>query len=177
MPSGSITIYKLIILYTLSKVETPLPPSIISDYITSHDYTNYFTLQNALGELLEADLIREESTYHLTYYTLTEPGRETLALFGTPLSPDIRKEIDEYLQERKYQIIDETSLVSDYHRTKNGTYLVTCVIREKNHILFRLEFDVMTEADAIKICENWKKESGGLYQTAMQKLLNQKNIG
>lgn len=175
MPSGSITIYKLIILYTLSKVETPLPPGIISDYITSHDYTNYFTLQNAFGELLEADLIREESTYHLTYYTLTESGRETLALFGTPLSHDIRKEIDEYLQEQKFQIIDETSLVSDYHRTKDGTYLVTCVIREQNHILFRLEFDVMTEADAIKICENWKLESGGLYQTAIQKLLKKRS--
>lgn len=171
MPSGSITIYKLIILYTLSKVEAPLPPGIISDYITSHEYTNYFTLQNAFGELLEADLIREESTYHLTYYTLTDPGRETLALFGTPLSANIRKEIDEYLLERKYQIIDDISLVSDYHRTKDGTYLASCIIREQNHILLRLELDVMTETDAIKICENWKAESEFLYQSAIQRLL------
>lgn len=171
MPNGSITIYKLIILYILSKVENPLPPGIISDYITGHAYTNYFTFQNALGELLEADLIREESTYHLTYYTLTEPGRETLALFGTPLSPDIRKEIDSYLQERKYQIIDDTSLVSDYHLTNDGTYLATCTIRERNHILLRLEIGVMTETDAIKICENWNSQSEFLYQTAIQKLL------
>lgn len=171
MPNGPITIYKLIILYTLSKVEAPLPPGIISDYITSHEYTNYFTLQNAFGELLEADLIGEESTYHLSYYTLTESGKETLALFGTPLSSDIRKEIDDYLQERKYQIIDDISLVSDYHRTSTGTYMATCVIREKNHTLLRLELDVMTESDAIKICENWKSQSEFLYQTAIQKLL------
>ena len=52
MPNGSITIYKLIILYTLSKVDSPLPPGVISDYITDRGYTNYFNLQNAFGELL-----------------------------------------------------------------------------------------------------------------------------
>ena len=51
MPNGSITIYKLIILYTLSKVDSPLPPGVISDYITDRGYTNYFNLQNAFGEL------------------------------------------------------------------------------------------------------------------------------
>ena len=44
MPNGSITIYKLIILYTLSKVDSPLPPGVISDYITDRGYTNYFNL-------------------------------------------------------------------------------------------------------------------------------------
>ncbi len=171
MPNGSVTIYKLIILYTLSKVEAPLPPGIIADYITSRGYTNYFTLQNVLGELLEADLIREDSTYHLTYYTLTDAGRETLAFFGTPLSQDIRREIDEYLQERKCEIIDDTSLVSDYHLTKDGTYLASCILRERNRIIFRLEMEVATEANAIKVCENWQSQSETLYQTAIQQLL------
>lgn len=172
MPNGSITIYKLIILYTLSKVDAPLPPGIISDYITDRGYTNYFTLQNAFGELLEADLISEDSTYHLSYYTLTDAGRETLSLFGTPLSADIRREIDEYLQERKYQIIDETSLVSDYHLTSDGTYMASCVIRERNHVIMRLELNVTTESDAIKVCENWQAHSESLYQTAITKLLS-----
>ena len=48
MPNGSITIYKLIILYTLSKVDSPLPPGVISDYITDRGYTNYFNIQNAI---------------------------------------------------------------------------------------------------------------------------------
>ena len=128
MPNGSITIYKLIILYTLSKVDSPLPPGVISDYITDRGYTNYFNLQNAFGELLEADLIKEDSTYHLTYYTLTEAGAETLELFGAPLSREIRDEINHYLEEHKFEIIDDTSLVSDYHVTNDGTYLATCTL-------------------------------------------------
>ena len=172
MPNGSITIYKLIILYTLSKVDASLPPGIISDYITSRGYTNYFTLQNAFGELLQAELIKEDATYHLSYYTITEPGRQTLALFGAPLSLDIRKEIDEYLQEKKYEIIDETSFVSDYHHTSDGTYLATCTLRERKRVIFRLELEVATEADAIKVCKNWQSNSDTLYQTAITTLLS-----
>lgn len=171
MANESITIYKLIILYTLSKVSSPLPPGIISDYITGHGYTNYFTLQNAFGELLEAELIAEASTYHVSYYEITETGKETLALFGQPLSADIRKEINEYLTEHKYEIINETSLVSDYHMTGEGSYLASCILREGNHILFRVELDVATEEDAIKICDNWQSASEALYQQAIQGLL------
>lgn len=171
MPNSSITIYKLIILYTLSKVDASLPPSIISDYITNRGYTNYFTLQNAFGELLQAELIKEDSTYHLSYYTITELGRQTLALFGTPLSLDIRKEIDEYLQENKYQILDETSFISDYHVTSDGSYVATCTMRERNRIIFRLELEVATESDAIKVCKNWQSNSEILYQTAITHLL------
>lgn len=172
MPSEPITIYKLIILYTLSKVGAPLPPSIISDYITDRGYTNYFTLQNAFGELLQADLIKEDATYHLSYYEITDAGRETLALFGTPLSHDIRQEIDTYLQENKYEIIDETSLITDYKQTAEKTYRATCTIREKQHILFRLELDVATEGDAIKVCENWQTQSEELYRMAVMRLLS-----
>ena len=50
MTSESITIYKLIILYTLSRVDSPLPQGIISDYIINQGYTNYFNVQDAFGE-------------------------------------------------------------------------------------------------------------------------------
>ena len=171
MVNGSITIYKLIILYILSKVDTSLPPGIISDYITKQGYTNYFTLQNAFGELLEADLIKEDSTYHLSYYTITDVGRETLVLFGTPLSQDIRREIDDYLQKNKFQIIDDTSFVTDYQPTPEGTYLASCTMREHNRVIFRLELEIATEKDALKVCENWQSNSEMLYQTAITHLL------
>ena len=58
MPNGSITIYKLIILYTLSKVDSPLPPGVISDYITDRGYTNYFNLQGCKYRLLPKNVVK-----------------------------------------------------------------------------------------------------------------------
>ena len=171
MTNESITIYKLIILYTLNKVNMPIPAGVISDYITAKGYTDYFTLQNAFGELLQADFIQEDTTYHLAYYTLTNNGKETLELFGNQLSLDIRSEIDSFLQEKRYEIADETSLVSDYHLTSNGSYLAICTLREGSQLLFELSLHVATEDDAIKVCENWKKNSDLVYQMAMRQLL------
>ncbi len=172
MTNESFTLYKLIILYFLSKVDSTLPPGIISDYITDHGYTNYFNVQNAFAELLEAELIKEDTTYQLSYYQLTETGRETLVLFGNQLSAKIRIEIDEYLQEKQYEIIDETSLISDYQSTSQGTYMVTCLLRERNQTLFRTELEVTTEEDAIRACENWRKKSAKLYQATLSTLLS-----
>lgn len=171
MPNKPITIYKLIVLYMLSKVDALLPSGIIYDYVTNHGYTNYFTLQSALGDLLQANLIAEDNTYRQSYYGLTDAGRETLTLFGTTLSLDIRREARNYLKARKYDILDETSLVSDYCRTEDGSYLATCTLREDTQVLFQLKLNVATESDAMKVCNNWHGQSATLYQQAMAQLL------
>lgn len=171
MPNGSITLYKLIILYTLNKVGAPLPPNIISDFTTTHGYTNYFNLQNAFGELLESKLISEDTTYHRAYYEITDVGKQTLSAFGGPLSLDMRKEIDSYLQERKYEIIDETSFISDYHITADHTYMTSCTLREGNRTIFHVDMEVATESEAIRVCEKWQSGSEILYQTAIKNLL------
>lgn len=175
MDNESITIYKLIILYALGKVNTPMPPGIISDYITGQGYTNFFNVQNAFGELLKTNLIEEDATYHLSYYTLTAEGKKTLDSFGTRLSKEIREELDEYLTKNRYEIINETSLVSDYRKSHDGTYLATCTLREANQILFELSLSVASEEDAVRVCQNWRKKSSGLYQNAMQTLLPHDN--
>lgn len=171
MASEPITIYKLIILYMLSKVDAPLPSGVISDYITSRGYTNFFTLQNAFGELLRSELISEQTTYHLAYYTLSDAGHETLDSFGSNLSHSIRQEIDSFLLEKRYEIADETAFVSDYQKTPDNSYLATCTLKEGNHILFELSLEAATEEDAIRICDNWHDASTELYQIALQKLL------
>ncbi len=175
MSKEPLTFYKLIILYMLSKVETPIPPGIIADYITGQKYTNYFTFQNAVGELLQGDLIQEDSTYHMSYYQITDAGHETLELFGSPLSSEIRQEIDDYLKSKRYDIVNEASFISDYHRTEDGTYLATCTLREGTHVLFHLELDVMSEEDAVSICENWRENSEEIYQVAMRQLLKKES--
>ena len=49
------TVYKLIILYMLSHSDTELTNSQLSEFILDRDYTNYFHLQQAISELVEAD--------------------------------------------------------------------------------------------------------------------------
>ena len=76
-----LTLYKLIILYMLDKVDFPLSNSQISEFILDKEYTTYFKLQQALSELMDAGFIRKESTHNRTIYHLTEDGASTIDYF------------------------------------------------------------------------------------------------
>ena len=55
------TLYKLIILYMLDKVDFPLTNSQISEFVLDKGYTDYFKLQQALSELADGGLIPNTS--------------------------------------------------------------------------------------------------------------------
>ena len=55
------TLYKLIILYMLNKVDFPLTTSQISEFVLDKGYTSYFKLQEALSELADSRLIRGDN--------------------------------------------------------------------------------------------------------------------
>ena len=83
------TLYKLIVLSMLDRVDFPLTNAQISDFILTKEYTNYFTLQQVLAELVETDLAEENTVRNSTYYQMTEKGKETLNYFGHMVSAAI----------------------------------------------------------------------------------------
>ena len=75
------TIYKLTILYMLSKAGFPLSNTQISNFFLEQEYTDYFRVQEVIGDLVDANLIHAESTHSNTQYSLTSAGKETLGFF------------------------------------------------------------------------------------------------
>lgn len=114
--SETFTLYKLIILYMLSKVDFPLTNAQISDFILGKGYTTYFTLQKALSELTESGLIREETTHNRTLYHLTEEGDESICFFENKISDAIKKDISDFFIEKKFSLKNEVSVKSEIGR-------------------------------------------------------------
>ena len=81
MLSEPMTLYKLMNLYMLKKVNFPLTNAQLTDFFLQHEYASYFTLQQALGELKDSGLIHAESTHSTTRYEITKEGEETLHFF------------------------------------------------------------------------------------------------
>ena len=86
MQSEALTLYKLIILYILEKVDFPLSNAQVSNFILEKEYTNYFTIQQAISELIESDLIHCETIRNTTLYRVADSGRETLEYFNNQIS-------------------------------------------------------------------------------------------
>lgn len=165
------TLYKLIVLTMLSKVDFPLTNAQISDFILTKEYTNYFTLQQVLSELVETELAEEQAVRNSTYYHVTEKGKETLNFFGHMVSSAIHEDMDKYFKENAIALRDETSVKADYYENNHEEYTVRLRVMEKDAPVIDLALSVPTEGQANSICDNWKKKNQKLYAYLMQELL------
>ena len=169
--SEPFTLYKLIILYMLDKVDFPLTNAQISGFILDKGYTTYFKLQQALSELTESGFIREDATHSRTFYHLTEEGEETIHFFRNKISDAIQKDIDEFLKEKNYELKNEVSVKSDYFPGSGMEFTVRCQVIENNQPLIDLTLTVPSEAEAETISNNWSKKNQEIYALIMQNLL------
>lgn len=171
MIDSSHSLYKLIVLYTLSRVSFPLTNAQISDLFLSENYTHYFQLQETLSEMIESGLLSSETKNHTTYYQMTDSGKETIHYFENEISPEIRREISNYLVLHSCQMRNESSTTADYFRSADGDYTVSCTAKEGSHTLIELKFSVPTETSARELADNWKKKAQECYASVMKLLM------
>ena len=96
------TLYKLIIMHMLNKVEFPLTNSQISQFFLENEYTNYFTVQKSLSELIEDGFVFLNVNRNTSYYHLTSEGRESLKFFENKIPNPIVDDVDMFLMNNKY---------------------------------------------------------------------------
>lgn len=171
MLSEPMTLYKLMILYMLKQVNFPLTNAQLTDFFLEHEYTSYFTLQQALGELAEANLIRTESTHNTTRYEINHEGEETLEFFGKNISPAIMEDIDQYLKKNRFRMRNEVGNVADYYKSTNQDYIVHCEVREGKSTLIELNLSVPDRDQAELMCSHWKERSQEVYAFVMKQLM------
>ena len=171
MALESITLYKLIVLYMLDRVDFPLSNATISEFILETGYTDYANIQQVIGILQDDDLINDESSRSNTSYTLTAQGKEMLDYFGNKISEEIKKEINDYLKRNKYELKQTANIASEFYRNTSGEYSVHCCIKENNTNLIDLTLSVPDEDVAGIMCDNWKKNSQDIYEFVMKHML------
>lgn len=159
------------ILYMLEHVNFPLTNSQLTDFFLEHEYTTYFTLQQALNQLLEADLIKMESTHNSSRYEITKEGEDTLSFFGNNISTAIVEDIDSYLKENKFRLRSEVGVVADFYKSTNQDYVVHCEVREGKSILIGLDVSVPDKDQAEMMASHWKDRSQEIYSYVMKTLM------
>lgn len=170
MTSESLKLYKLIILYFLSRTKQPMPNAIISDFILTSGYTDYFSIQQTLTSLTEDKMIEAEQTHSASYYVITPSGLETLGFFGNQL-PDVTKvEIDDYLNKNKVNIVKRTTIHTDFTQIKPNEYLAKASIIERGSTILQLSLNLPTEDEAIQVCKRFKKKNETIYNYLLKEL-------
>ena len=155
MLSEPMTLYKLMNLYMLKKVNFPLTNAQLTDFFLQHEYASYFTLQQALGELKDSGLIHAESTHSTTRYEIT------------------KEDMDTYLKENRLRLRNEVSLVSDYYKSTSQDYIVHCEVREGRSPLIELSLSVPDRDQAAAMSARWEHKSKEIYSFIMKSLMSE----
>ncbi|MCI8300384.1 MAG: DUF4364 family protein [Lachnospiraceae bacterium] len=167
----ALTQYKLIVLYMLDHVDFPLTNTQISNFVLEKEYTTYFTIQQAISELISAELVRTESTHNNTHYYITPAGRETLSYFPDKISPAIKSDVLSYFAENNMELRQEISVIADYYKTTGQEFAARCQIKEKEYSLIDLTIAVKTREQAEAVCANWQKQNEEVYAYLMDLLM------
>ena len=176
MLAEPMTLYKLMNLYMLHQVNFPLTNAQLSNFFLDREYTTYFTLQQALNELLDAGLVKKETMRNSSRYEIAKEGEETLEFFGKNISPAIVSDMDEYLKQNRFRMRNEVGLISDFYKSTNQDYIVHCEVREGKAVLVNLDISVPDKEQAEIMCNHWKDRSQEIYAYVMKSLMSEHGV-
>lgn len=155
---------KLLLLYLIDKMELPLSRSQITDYILQTEYMDYYTLQQALADMVEGGYLDGVSDNNTTRYTITDEGLQTLEYFEKHIQPSVRSRINQYVKENRGDIKRAFENTATFFPNEEGNeFLVKCGVYEESRVLLELSISVDTRDQARLIQNNWKTNAKTLY--------------
>lgn len=154
----------------LNRVDFPITPAQISEFILEKEYTNYLTLQQVIGELTDAGMVTTQTTNNRTLLSITEEGQETLKYFENHISDTIKTEIIEYFKAKEFELRNELSVLSSYYKSTSGEYEAHLIAKERDINLIELKLSVPNKETASAICDNWQSKNQDIYQYIIKQL-------
>lgn len=170
MMQEPLTLYKLIVLYMLDRVSFPLTKAQVGDFIQEKGYTNFFTIQQVISELIDTNLITAKSIRNRTHLAITDEGRETLHYFDNRISDAIKNDVESYFSEKEFDLRNEISVQGDYYKSTSGEYEAHLSAKERGVTMVDITLSVPAEEMAATICDNWQKKNQAIYQYLVSQL-------
>lgn len=166
-----LNLYKLIVLYMLDDVDFPLTRAQVFDFMMGKGYVTFFSLQQAINELIDAKLLLTESSHNATRLIITEDGRKTISYFANRIPDNIKTDITEYLSDNSIQMRNHTSVSADFYKATSGEYEINFEVKDKGSNLISLTISVPTQEAAEKMCRNWEGKNAQIYDYIYKALL------
>ena len=164
-----LTINKLIILFLLKNINTPITQTQITDFVLYKEYTDYFSLQQYLSELAEAKLIDSYKDHNDTTYIINKRGIHILDMFINRIPFSVKNDILEFTKEDSLKVNLFCRIFADIIDDENN-YVVDCSIKEKENPILELKIKTASKDEAKLIRMNWLKNARSIYKTIISDL-------
>ncbi len=163
---------KVLILYLLNKLSDGIKSDNLYKIISSANNINYFYFQELLTDLINTNLVGSFTKDEDTFIKITSDGQNSLSLTKSLLPGILKLKADTSFKEVLPEIIEDSSITSEYIPKDENNYTVKCKIVEKNDILFEVSTFAGSRERAKQISDNWKVNADKIYPKIIDLLLS-----
>ena len=169
--SEELALNKLYILYILNKMQLPLTNGQITNIFIENDLLDYFSLQEYLYQLKEAELVNLTNKNSIDYYSISEKGKIALNYFTNRIDSDKKESLDIFVHKNKENIIRDREVKAEFKKLADGQFDVKLEIIDNKRPYISISLNVPTNKTANIIAENWKNNASNLYSSIIETLI------
>lgn len=155
---------KILILFILSRFETPLTLEDLHEVAYQDDSLNYFTLIESLEELTRSGHILKNAVGR---YSITEKGRTQEGFVEDSMAVPVVRKVTVAIDEKKAQFQRESLLQTEVTQDQNGKWIATLRYQDGDMPMMSLSLLAPNEAVGKAMAKNMKRNISTLYKTSM----------
>ena len=165
----------VLILYLLNKVFDGIKNDNLYKIVSSSKDINYFYFQELIADLMSANLICSFEQDEESFIKITTEGKNALELTKSLLPGLLKLKADTIFKEENSNIVEESSVVTEFIPKDENNYTITCKIVEQNETIFEVSVYAASREKAKQISDNWKSNATTLYPQILELLSNNKD--
>ncbi len=162
---------KLILLFLLSEIKSPLTKNQITQIVMENSLMNYFSMQHFLSQLVDKGLVKHYQDMGKHLYLIQDQGLDVLKLFSARIPAKLKEDLLEYFSEKGLLFKKEPNAQSSYVMEDQDTYTVCLRLAKKRSTVLDARIKASSEEDARKICQNWNANAETLYEDIVKILM------
>ena len=166
---------KVLILYLLNKLSDGIKSDNLYKIVSSANNINYFYFQELLTDLIATNLVGSFTKDEDTFIKITSEGQNSLSLTKSLLPGLLKLKADTIFKEENSNIVEESSVVTEFIPKDENNYTITCKIVEQNETIFEVSVYAASREKAKQISDNWKSNATTLYPQILELLSNNKD--
>ena len=161
--------------YLLKKIFDGIKNDNLYKIVSSSKDINYFYFQELIADLMSANLICSFEQDEESFIKITTEGKKALELTKSLLPGLLKLKADTIFKEENSNIVEESSVVTEFIPKDENNYTITCKIVEQNETIFEVSVYAASREKAKQISDNWKSNATTLYPQILELLSNNKD--
>lgn len=166
---------KLLILYILDKLRTPVTREQLYTAMASVDDTGYFEMCELVADLERDQYVLAVPARQQQLLFITEKGATLSSAFEREIARSVRDEVKGYADDHRDEIKRSNCIVSDARPLGDGSWMLTLSMLEKDGVLFEIDLRLPDAHSTYLAQRHWMSEADEIYLDLLTRLTAEEN--